>query len=71
MPCALRATINEEDCLNSPALREAKKWLISALRLRRRIQRIQPPRRILNSSHFLASKFDYNIVLPPLECYLV
>jgi hypothetical protein len=37
MPCALRATINEEDCLNSSALREAKKWLISALRLRWRI----------------------------------
>ena len=35
---------NEEGWLNSPALREAKKLLISALRLRRRIQRIQPPR---------------------------
>ena len=27
------ATSNEEDCPNSPALREAKKWLISTLLL--------------------------------------
>jgi len=67
--CELRS--NEEYCLNSPARREAEKWLISVGLLVGVTQRLLPrrqarrqrglnsrPRRALKSSHFLASKTD-------------
>ena len=45
--------------------KEAKKWLIWALRLRGRSLRLQPPRPAFKSAHFLASKDDISLNLQP------
>lgn len=60
---------NDEFGQNLLALREAKKWLISALRLLGVVHRLRLVRQVLKSSHFFASKSGSNMIPYPLSNY--
>ena len=58
MPCASLSSKYAEDKQYTRARREAKKWLIFTLQIRRRIAKDTSPRCALKSSHFFASQAD-------------